>query len=321
MTVPATLLLVLAVLIAALALAAGYGVFTTRRISANAQKLAPPRGKFVEIDGQRIHYVDQGEGRPILFIHGLGAQLNHFRHPLFPLLPGFRLVALDRPGSGYSVRSRKAKATLTEQARLVSRFIETLSLGEPLVVGHSLGGAVSLTLALNHPDRVAGLALIAPLTAHREDIPREFQGLAIRSNLRRWLMAQTVSVPLSLKYAPQTLDFVFGPQAVTADYGTEGGGWAGLQPSHVYATGTDFVALETELPAIEKRYGELDIPVGILFGTADRVLEYDRHGLSMRDKVKGLDLELLDGIGHMPQFVEAEKTAAFIRRIASQAFG
>src|SRR5439155_4541110 len=74
-------------------------------IAAKAERLVPPVGKFIEIDGNRIHYVDQGEGRPIVFVHGLGAQLHHFRHTLFGRFgPGYRLIALDRPGSGYSGR-------------------------------------------------------------------------------------------------------------------------------------------------------------------------------------------------------------------------
>jgi len=329
MTLGSILLTLLGLLILAALAVVAYAVVRTQLIAAKARKVAPPRGIYRTIDGNRIHYVDQwegqgegqGNGRPIVFVHGLGGQLNHFRGPLFPLLSGYRLVALDRPGSGYSTRPFAASAALAEQAKVIAAFIGELGLEKPLVVGHSLGGAVSLTLALNHPDKVGGLALIAPLTHHRDDTPPQFKALEIRSALKRWLLAQTVSVPLSLKFAQQTLDFVFGPQAVTPDYASEGGGWAGLRPSHVYATGTDFMALENVMPGLQARYGELAMPVGILFGSADRVLEVDRHGLAMQGKVRGLDLEILDGIGHMPQFVEAEKTAAFIRRQAERVFG
>jgi len=62
------------------------------------------------------------------------------------------------------------------------------------------------------------------------------------------------------------------------------------------------------------------MPVGILFGTADRVLDYQAHGVAMQDRVAGLDLELLDGIGHMPQFVAADQVVAFIRKMAGRAF-
>jgi pimeloyl-ACP methyl ester carboxylesterase len=299
----------------------GYFVLATRRIAAEAERLVPAIGKFVTVRGNRIHYVEKGEGRPILFIHGLGAQLHHFRHPLFAAFgPGYRLIALDRPGSGYSVRAAGANAGLTEQADVIAGFIEALDLEKPLLVGHSLGGAVALTTALNHPDAISGVALLAPLT-HREDTIRpEFRSLYIRSPLKRWFLAHTLAVPTSLKYAQQTLAFVFGPQQPPKDYRVEGGGLAGLRPSHIYATASDIVALEHELGTIEARYGEVKMPVGILFGAADRVLDHREHGLPMAKKIAGLDLEIVDGLGHMPQYAATERAIAFIRRIAEKAF-
>ena len=298
----------------------GYFVVATRRIAADAERMVPASGKFVTVGGDRIHYVEAGEGPPILFIHGLGGQLHHFRHPLFGELDGYRLVALDRPGSGYSTRSHSTSARLPEQAETIVGFIRELGLEKPLLVGHSLGGAVALTVAVNHPETISGIALLAPLTHMEEAVPPEFKGLYIRSPLRRWLMAHTLAVPASLKYAPQTLDFVFGPQKWPADYIVEGGGMSGLRPSHFFATASDTVAIEHDLARIEARYGEISLPAGILFGSADRVLDHEKHGVPMQAVIPGLDLEILEGIGHMPQFVARDRVAAFIRRIADRAF-
>ena len=179
---------------------------------------------------------------------------------------------------------------------------------------------MALTVALDHPDAISGIALLAPLTHMEGEVPPEFKGLYIRSPLKRWLLAHTLAVPAALKYAPQTLDFVFGPQKWPADYIIEGGGMVGLRPSHFYATATDTVAIERDLARIEARYGEISMPAGILFGSADRVLDHTRHGLPMQDAIAGLDLEILEGIGHMPQFVARERVAAFIRRVAGRAF-
>ena len=62
------------------------------------------------------------------------------------------------------------------------------------------------------------------------------------------------------------------------------------------------------------------MPVGILFGTEDRILNYERHGLSMTDRIPGIELEIVEGVGHMPQYAETERVVAFIRRIAGRAF-
>lgn len=303
------------------ALVGGYFVLATSRIAKEAERAVPASGKFVEFGRHRIHYVEQGRGRPILFIHGLGGQLRHFSGTIFSQLDGdFRLIALDRPGSGYSARPSDFTGSLRDQAELVSGFIETLGLQKPLVVGHSLGGAVALTLALEHPEAISGLVLLSPLTHLEDELRPEFRSLYVRSPLLRHLLAQTVWVPTSLKYAPQTLAFVFGPQQPTKDYGTEGGGLAGLRPSHIYATSADLVAIERDLGATEARYEEIALPVGVLVGTADRVIDYRLNGQSLAGRIGNLELELVEGLGHMPQFIEPERVAALIRRTATKAF-
>jgi pimeloyl-ACP methyl ester carboxylesterase len=299
----------------------GYYALATRRIAAEAERRVPPSGKFIDVDGNRIHYAEAGEGKPILFIHGLGAQFHQFRHPLFAKLDKeFRLIALDRPGSGYSVRARGAGAGISEQARVIVRFTEKLGIAKPLIVGHSLGGIVALAVAIEHPDKVAGLALLSPYTRFAKEVKPAFAQLDIKEAWRRWFIAQTFAIPTALKTAPQVLDLVFGPQAMPADYPIAGGGFSGLRPSHFYATSSDLMASGLDMPRLEGRYGEIEVPVGILFGTADRVLAHEENGVAMKDRIVGLEIELLDGIGHMPQYAATDAAVAFIRRMATKAF-
>ncbi|WP_442578218.1 alpha/beta fold hydrolase [Mesorhizobium sp. ASY16-5R] len=299
----------------------GYFVLATRRLASEAERQVPARGRFVSVDGNRLHYVEAGQGRPILFLHGLGGQLHHFRHTLFTRLASdFRLIALDRPGSGYSVRVNGASGKLGEQAAVVAGFIDELGLEKPLVVGHSLGGGVALALALDHPDKVAGLALLSPVTHQQTAAPPQFAALSIRSRLKLKLLAHTTAIPMALKRAPQTLAFVFGPQAAPKDYIVGGGGILGLRPSHFEATVIDFVALEREVGRYEARLEELDMPVGVLFGTADQVIRHEDHALPLAGRIRNFELELLEGVGHMPQFASPGRVEAFVRRMAEKAF-
>lgn len=315
------LLWLLGALLVLVLVVAAYLVLATRRIAAKAERLVPARGKFIEIDGNRIHYVETGEGRPIVFLHGLGAQLHHFRHTLFGRFgQHYRLIALDRPGSGYSMRARGASGRLPEQAELVRRFVETLNLEKPLIVGHSLGGAIALTLAVEHPEAISGVALLAPLTHLEPKVREKFGSLYVKSPLLRWIMAHTLAMPAALKDAERTLAFVFAPQVRPADYMVEGGGWCGLRPSHFYATSTDIVAIQHDLGRIEQRYIEITMPAGILFGASDLVLSIDIHGRPVSEKIMGLDFEPVEALGHMPQFSEPERVVAFIERIADRAF-
>lgn len=310
-----------AAIIAAVLLVATYFSWITQRTARDAERAVPPSGDFITVDGCKIHYIERGEGQPIVMIHGLGGTLHHMRRPLMEDFgDGYRLIALDRPGSGYSTRPGSFNGRLSEQARLIAGFIDALGLERPLLVGHSLGGAVALATALYYPEKISGLALISPLTHYQDEVAPEFRPLNIGWPLLRWVVSHTLAIPASIKASPQTLDFVFGPQKPPRDFAISGGAMAGMRPSHFYAASTDLVALRHDLRQIEARYDEIKIPVGILFGSSDRVLGYRDHGLAMQDKIAGLDLEIAEGIGHMPQYAATQRVISFIRRIAERAF-
>lgn len=308
-------------LVVAMLMVAAYFAWTTRKLARKAEQAVPAAGSFITVNGNKIHYIERGEGRPILMIHGLGGTLHHLRRPLMESFgSGYRLVALDRAGSGYSTRADDSTGSLKEQAREIVAFIDALGLEKPLLVGHSLGGAIALATALDYPDKIAGLALISPLTHFDANLPPQFKALAIRSPLKRWLIANTIAVPMSIKNAPVVLDAVFGPQQPPSDYAVAGGAMVGLRPQHFYGTSLDLLGSRLDLAGYEERYGEITMPVGILFGTKDRILSYEQNGLAMTDRIAGVELEIVDGVGHMPQYAETDRVVAFVRRIAGRAF-
>lgn len=295
-------------------------VLFTAWTAGQVEKNLPPRGRFIDVDGSRIHYLDEGSGPPVLLIHGLGGQMHNFTHSLLGRLKqDFRVVILDRPGSGYSTRPAKAEATISAQATVISRFCRKIGLGRPLIVGHSLGGAIALALALNHPDEVAGLALLAPATHRPDRVPPPFEGLAVSSPLLRRLIAWTVATPLSIANREQVLTTLFGPEPVARDFAIRGGGLLSLRPCSFIGASTDLVATPGELGQMPARYKDLTVPVGILYGAGDRILDPVLHGRGLAAKVAGADLELIEGGGHMIPITSADRAAAFIARTAQRA--
>jgi pimeloyl-ACP methyl ester carboxylesterase len=293
-----------------------FTAWTARRV----EKAVPPRGRFIDIDGARIHYIDEGSGPVLLLVHGLTGNMQNFTHSLLgPLKRDFRVVIIDRPGSGYSTRPADASATLTAQARIISRFCDELGLGRPVVVGHSLGGAIALALALNHPEKVGGLALLAPVTRRPDRVPPPFDGLAIASPLLRRLVAWTSATPVSIAYAERALAALFGPEPVPGDFAVRGGGLLTLRPSNFIGASTDLMASNGEAGEMPARFEELTMPVGILFGDGDRILDPAVHGKSLAAKVAGASFELIEGSGHMIPVTSADRTAAFITRTAQRA--
>jgi pimeloyl-ACP methyl ester carboxylesterase len=287
---------------------------STLAIKRKVETLLPPKGRFVDVAGARLHVREVGAGPAILMIHGLGGQLAHFGYALAPQLAGrFRVVAVDRPGSGWSTATDSAD--LGGQAAALAALIERLALGRPLVVGHSLGGAVALRLALDHPDKVAGLALLAPLTHMPDGVPDVFRGLTIRSPLLRKLVAWTLATPSAIGKSAQTLAQVFGPDPVPKDFGMRGAGLLSLRPAAYLAASADLQALPAALPAQQARYGTLRLPLGILFGRGDRILDCRFHGQALADAVPGARLELIDG-GHMLPVMHPDACAGFIDAMA-----
>ena len=311
-----TILLVLVFVVAAIG--GGLVLFTVRTVR-QVEAALPPAGRFVDVPGARLHVVERGQGPSLLLVHGLAGQLSHFTYGIVDqLATQYRVVAVDRPGSGYSVRTPGASAALGAQADVLAALIDTLQLGRPVVVGHSLGGAVALALAQRHRERVAGLALVAPLTHMVQSVSAAFKGLEISKPWLRTLAAWTLAVPVSIARRDEVLGLVFGPEAVPRDYATRGGGLLTLRPSHFIAASTDLVAIAEDLPGMVQRYGTMELPVNILYGRSDRLLNPHDQGEALAAKLPGAQFTLVEG-GHMLPITAPERTAQFIREAAARA--
>lgn len=291
----------------------------TRFIGRNVTQLVPQAGELARVDGGTLHYIDIGprDSQTLVLIHGLSGQLQHFTYALSDRLArDFRVIAVDRPGCGYSTRDSDALADLEEQGRMIGALLDRLQVSDPVLVGHSLGGAISLGMALNRADKTAALALICPLT-HPEDTPSEaFQGLGVTSPFLRRLIGHTVAVPLGNRAAAKVLEIVFRPDTCPDDFLTRGGGALGLRPKAYITAAGDYCAADPSIRRLAERYaGALSVPGGVLFGQDDTVLSPAKHGAPMT--AYGLSHDTLPGRGHMIPLTAPEDCDAFIRRIAA----
>jgi len=115
------------------------------------------------------------------------------------------------------------------------------------------------------------------------------------------------------------LNIVFGPQPVPADFATKGGGLLALRPRNVINASRDLIAATDDFGNLAARYQSLAVPVGILFGAGDRILDPAAHGEALAKKLPGADFELIEGGGHMMiPITSAERRAAFIARMAQR---
>lgn len=309
-------------LLLVLLIVAGLMVFsflTARRIELGL----PPEGRFITIMGNRIHYVEQGSGpRTVLLVHGLTGVLQNFTYAMLgELARDCRVIAIDRPGSGYSKRPLRSSASLAVQADVIAGLIDALQLDRPVVVGHSLGGAVALATALRHPDKISALALIAPLSRMPAGGPPGiFASLRIRWHWLRWLFAWTLMLPLAARQRERIMQTAFGPEAVPAHFALCGGGAQAMRPSNHIAASRDLVALEPVLPRLQEGYEDLQLPVHILYGWGDRILDPQEQGRVLADQLPKGELELVEG-GHMLPLTQPQRCVEFVRRTLQQTAG
>ena len=132
-----------------------------RHLAKKAERDNPPAGRFLEVNGVRLHYVERGAGDPLVLLHGNGSMIQDFESSgLIDLAAkNYRVIVFDRPGFGHSDRPRNVVWTPDAQAELIKRALEQIGVSNAIVLGHSWGASVAVALALKYPDLVRGLVL------------------------------------------------------------------------------------------------------------------------------------------------------------------
>lgn len=303
----------LGILAGVLAAAGIYTRTATRRI----ERDAPADGQFLDVAGARLHYVDRGTGRPIVLLHGMGAQLRNFSYGVANALAAdFRVILVDRPGSGYSMPTGDQLGILG-QAAAVAAFIERMELDRPLLVGHSLAGAIALGVATHHPGTVGGLALLSPMTQPLKAMPAPMARAIQGAGRARTLFANLLGTPLSRAAYGLRWRTIFAPDPVPDDFATRGGGALGDRPVSMNAALVEVASADTDITAITDRYAALELPVALLYGRDDQVIDPSVDGERAVAAIPGATLALTDG-GHMLPVSHPQPSAMFIRATAGR---
>ncbi|PJE25946.1 Pimeloyl-ACP methyl ester carboxylesterase [Pseudooceanicola antarcticus] len=304
-----------------LVLLAGFvvaSILRNRRRVARWTAAFPPRGRFIEVQGQRLHVVQDGpeDGPDVVLLHGASINLRDLEITLVPGLvrAGFRVTLFDRPGLGHSLPC-DLHISLRRQAELLDEAAGKLGLERFILTGQSFGGAVATSWAVHRPERVAGLVSIsAPVLPWPPEIPRHFRLLA--RPLAGPLLARLIAAWLPLARLERELAEQFHPAPLPADYLARSGALLAQRPETLHNDACQRLRLLRDQRAMVEALPRLRLPVELVHGTQDTKVRPDRHAEPLREEIPGARLKRLAGLGHMPHHAEPEACVEAIRRAA-----
>jgi len=287
------------------------------------ERAHPPRGRFIEIDGLRQHVVELGPnaGTPIVLLHGAGCNLEDMRLALGERLAArHRVILVDRAGLGWSERKGRRGSSRAYQAAILRDVLDQLAVERAIVVGHSWGGALAASFALDHPKRVAGLVLLAP------PLFPLLRGMTwlyalFATPVAGWLYARTLALPLGLPFIGVGLGSAFLPQLPPRGYIKRTAALLLLRPAAFLANARDVTDLKGFLALQASRYPMLAAPTVVIAGDCDMVVAPRRHAFVFAAAVPAAKLVVLPGIGHMLHHVAAERVIAEIEELMRMAQG
>lgn len=303
-------------------LLAGFWALTLWKASRHelqAEATHPPLGDFITIDGHRVHYLQKGTGPDLVLIHGASGNLRDWTFDTVDRLADrYRVTVFDRPGLGYTDRITKTGATITQQADFLVKAARQVGVTQPIVLGQSYGGAVALAWAVNHPDDLSALVLLAAASMPWDgSLPTYYR-------VTSHPVLGPMVVPLLTAWVPDrvvenAIDETFLPQPTPIGYHDYIGAGLTLRRVSMRANALQRANLLEQVIKLRPGYDRISVPTEILHGDADTIVGLHIHSEPLSRIIPGSVLTVLDGIGHCPQHVAIAQVDAAIDRAAHRA--
>lgn len=274
-------------------------------------RYSTPHSRFVGIDGANLHYRDEGQGTPIVLLHGTAASLNTWDGWSAELSKNYRVLRLDLPGFGLTGPNATHTYSIDYYSGLLLHFLDSLGIAQAHLAGSSLGGQIAFDFAANHPERVQKLILVSPTgftNANDKNITLPF------------MMAQTPLLKHSLRYI--TPRFIV-EQSLKEVYGDD----SRLKPETV-SLSHDLMLREGNRAAFIARMNTIDkdnlhklaqvqAPTLILWGGDDAWVPAT-DAPRFQERISGAKLKLYPGAGHIPMEELAQETVEDVLSFLSQ---
>lgn len=281
----------------------------------------PAVGEMIDVGGYQLHAVhvpppETADLPPLVFIHGASGNLRDQMTPFRPLLEGrAEMLFVDRPGHGWSERGGTGNDTPDGQADAIARAMSAKGISRAIVIGHSFGGAIAASFALNHPEMTAGLVFLAPATHPWPGGIAWYYGLT-STPLIGPLFANTLALPAGLTRLESGSTCVFAPNPKPGSYVSATGPALVLRPSAFRYNAIDVSNLKPYVSRIAPRYPEISAPTVIVTGDSDSVVLAHIHSEGLARDIDGAELVWICNLGHKPDHVTTVLSVRAIEKAA-----
>jgi pimeloyl-ACP methyl ester carboxylesterase len=300
------------------AAALGAAVLYNRQRTKAAERTTPPIGRFLNVDGMRLHYIERGEGEPIVLIHGNGTMIQDFTVSglVDRLASRYRVIVIDRPGYGYSSRPRQLW-TPRAHAKLFKHALEQLGVEQAVVLGHSWGTLVAVALALESPSLVRGLVLASGYyypTLRADTFLFSPPAIPVIGDAMRY----TISPLVARAILPGLIKQMFAPAVVPERFDRLFPQAMMLRPLQLRAAAEDAALMTPMVMELEQHYRELTMPVTIITGADDQIVDVGRQSARLHRKLPDSEFISLPGLGHMVHHLDPDAVVNAIDRTAQR---
>ena len=272
----------------------------------------PPKGRFLNVDGVRLHYIESGVGPPVILLHGNAVSHADFLSSgLFSRLAAtHRVIAFDRPGYGHSPRPNTTKWTPKAQAELMLSALRPLGIAEPaVVVGHSMGTVVALEMALTQAAVIKKLVLIAGYFYPERRLDVAFAAPLTWPYVGTALLYTIAGLSTRLLFN-RIVKGIFAPDTAPAHFVPLLSQELMLRPSQLRASAEDAEYLRPAALEMYSKYPSLEMPVTIVAGGKDPVVDPEAHSIRLHGDIVQSNLILKPLAGHMVHYTAVDEIVA-----------
>lgn len=275
----------------------------------------PPAGRFITVDGVRLHYVERGDGPALVLLHGNGTMIQDFDSSglIDRAAQTHRVIVFDRPGFGHSARPRGPAWSADAQAKLIHKALERIGASKAVVLGHSWGASVALALALRYPQSVSGLVLASGYyypSARVDFALMSGPAIPVLGDVLRYTLAPLISRAIW----PLLMRRLFGPAPIPEKFRGFPKDMA-LRPSQLRASATESALLVPMAAAMSQAYPTLKMPVVIVAGAQDRLVNTARQSGRLHRDIAQSRLRIVPESGHMVHQTDPDAVLSAIKEV------